>query len=50
MDDVVLFGYGSLKEWDAYKDIFDLFCATSGMCISVEKYSFPYNNLQLAVN
>ena len=50
MDDVVLFGYGSLKEWDAYKDILDIFCSTLGMCISVEKSSFPYNNLQVAVN
>ena len=50
MDDVVLFGYGSLKEWDAYRDILDIFCAASGMCISIEKYSFLINNLQVAIN
>ena len=42
--DVILFRYGSLEEWDAYKYILDLFCAALGMCISIEKYYFCCNN------
>ena len=34
--DVVLFGCGTIMEWQAYKYILDLFCAASGMCISLE--------------
>ena len=45
MDDVILFGRGTLEEWNAYKAVLDLFCSTYGMSISMEKSSFLRNNL-----
>ena len=50
MDDVILFGCGTLEESNAYKDILDLFCSASGMCIRLEKSSFLSNNLQEVVS
>ena len=35
-----------MEEWQAYKDELDPFCSASGMCISLEKSSFLYNNLK----
>ena len=45
MDDVILFGFDSLEEWKAFKDILDTFCEASGMSININKSSFLHNNL-----
>ena len=45
IDDVVLFGHGSLEEWRCFKSIIELFSVASGMLVSIEKYSFLTSNL-----
>ena len=50
MDDVVLFGIGTLGEWAAYNGILYLFCSASSMSVSIEESSFLCNNLQEDVN
>ena len=40
VDDVILFGKGSLEEWSCYRRITDIFTAASGMLVSLEKYVF----------
>ena len=45
VDDVILFGFGSLEEWRAFKDILDTFCEASGMSININKSSFLHNDL-----
>ena len=44
-DDVILFGLGTLDEWQNYKELLDIFCSATGMKISVEKSSFMYNDI-----
>lgn len=44
VDDVLLFGLGSLKEWEAYRDIICVFCDASRMNISGQKFLFIHNN------
>lgn len=38
VDDVLLFGGNSLDEWTCYRDIMGLFCSTTGMEISTNKF------------
>ena len=45
VDDVILFGFGSLEEWRAFKDILDTFCEASGMSININKSNFLHNDL-----
>ena len=45
VDDVILFGLGTTKEWQHYKGLLDLFCSATGMKISEEKSSFLYNDI-----
>ena len=45
VDDVILFGIGSVSEWRAYKEALDLFCLATGMFVSKEKSSFMYQNV-----
>ena len=45
VDDVILFGLGTLGEWQHYKELLDLFCSTTGMKISNDKSSFLYNDI-----
>ena len=35
VDDVILFGFGSVEEWKAFKEILDIFCEASGMSINI---------------
>ena len=42
VDDILLFGIGTVSEWKAYKDALDLFCSATGMSVSKEKSSFIY--------
>ena len=45
VDDVILFRLGTVEEWGAYKESLKLFCSAMGMCVSMEKYSFLYQNV-----
>ena len=45
VDDVILFGLGTLGEWKHYKELLDLFCSATGMEINDEKSSFLYNDM-----
>ena len=45
VDDVILFGLGTLEEWQGYKEILRLFCSTIGMNISNEKSSFLFSEI-----
>ena len=46
VDDVVLFGVGTLKEWWAFDVILALWSSASSMCISVEKSSFMFSEVE----
>ena len=45
MDDVILFGQGTLDDWIFFWSIFDIFTTTSAMTVSIDKSSFLMNNL-----
>ena len=45
VDDVILFGIGTVQEWGAYKEVLDLFCSATGMTVNMEKSSFLYHNV-----
>ena len=45
VDDVILYGIGTVEEWGAYKEDLDLFCSAIGMAVSTEKSSFLYQNV-----
>ena len=40
LDDVILFGKGTLAEWVFFAEIVPLFFAASGMEVSLSKYAF----------
>ena len=40
VDDILLFGGGTIREWLTYKHALDLFCGATGMCISMCKSQF----------
>ena len=42
VDDVLIFGDGSLFEWIHIKNLVDLFCGASGMFLSPRKSCFSY--------
>ena len=46
VDDSILFGSGTLAEWQHYKNILDTFCYATRMEINVDKSSFLYNNIE----
>lgn len=43
VDDVLIFGDGSLLEWLHYKYLINLFCGVSGMTINPRKSSFGFH-------
>ena len=45
VDDVLLFGVGTVEDWQHFKALLDLFCSATGMKISEEKSSFLYNEI-----
>ena len=45
VDDVLLFGIGTVGEWKAYKEALDLFCSATGMTVSIKKSSFLFQNV-----
>ena len=45
VDDVILFGVGTVEEWEAYKDALDLFCSATGMMVNTEKSYFLYHKV-----
>ena len=49
VDDVILFGMGTVEEWKNYKEILDTFCSATGMEISVAKSSFLFNDIDETV-
>ena len=49
VDDVILFGLDIFDEWRAFDVLLDTFCAAPGMCISLEKSSFLFSDLELEV-
>ena len=49
IDDVVLFGLGTLEEWPYFEVILETFCSTSGMRISMDKSGFLFNELEEGV-
>ena len=40
VDDILLFGGGSQREWLTFKYALDVFCNATGMCISPRKSQF----------
>ena len=49
VDDMILLGIGSLSEWMAFDVILSKFCKASGMCISIDKSCFLYNNVDIYI-
>ena len=49
VDDVLLFGIGTVGEWKAYKEALDLFCSTTGMVVSIKKSSFLFQFVDLDI-
>ena len=49
VDDVILLGYGSLSKWMAFDVILNKFFKVSGMCISIDKSCFLYNNVDIDI-
>ena len=47
VDDILIFGSGSLQEWHFIKEALDLFCEASGMSISHQKSLFSESGLTL---
>ena len=45
VDDVVLFGTGTVDEWMDFDVILETFYSTLGMCISIEKLGFLFSDL-----
>jgi hypothetical protein len=46
VDDVLIFGKGSIEEWSVYKEILELFCSATGMMFSESKSSFMIVGLE----
>ena len=40
VDDVILFGLGTVEEWKHYKELLGLFCSAAGMKISGEIFFY----------
>ena len=49
MDDVVLFRLGTFEEWVSFDVILETFCHASGMCISIDKSGFLFNEMDMGV-
>ena len=47
VDDVILLGMGTLTEWMAFEVILSTFCKALGMCISLDKSCFLFNNMDV---
>lgn len=47
MDDVLLCGDSTKREWKAFKSILELLCSMIGMKISTEKSLLLYNDISL---
>ena len=46
VDDVVLFGVGTLEEWKDYDERLVVFSSDSSMCINMEKSPFLYSEVE----
>lgn len=46
VDDVLLYGNGTLSEWSPIKLVLDLFCNASSMLISKEKLCFLFSEVE----
>jgi hypothetical protein len=40
VDDVILFGNGSISEWEVFKEVLELFCKATGMAFNPQKSVF----------
>ena len=49
VDDVILFGLGTVEEWIVFKTILDSFCEASGMLINFAKSCFLHNDLDASL-
>ena len=49
VDDVVMFGLGTFEEWVDFDVILETFCHASGMCISIDKSGFLFNEMDMGV-
>ena len=47
VEDVVLFGIGTIEEWLAFEVILDTFCKASRLCIGLDKSRFLFNNMEV---
>jgi len=45
VDDVILFGMGTIEDWTAFKVILETFCEASGMNINLDKSYFLHYNV-----
>jgi hypothetical protein len=46
VDDVMLFGAGTVREIQSLKEILDLFCSTTGMELNSRKSSIRVNEME----
>ena len=46
MDDVLIFGIGSAKDWNTYNEFFKLLCTASRMEVSYQKSCFLQNDVK----
>ena len=49
VDDAILFGIGTVEEWQHYKEIMDTLCSAIGMEINATKSSFLFNDIDESV-
>ena len=49
VDDVLIFGWGSLNEWSKLNEILNLFCSAIGMMINPKKSTFLKSNISTKV-
>jgi len=49
VDDAILFGMGTVEEWQHYKEIMDTLCSAIGMEINATKSSFLFNDIDDSV-
>ena len=49
VDDVTLFGMGTVMEWMDFDVLLENFCSTSGMSISMNKSGFLFNEMDMGI-
>jgi len=45
LNDVILFGMGTLREAEKYKEMMDLYCNATGMEVNINKSNIIFNNV-----